>query len=230
MVSVIIVAGGKGVRMKATVRKQYLFLEGLPILSRTLSAFDECDAVRRIYLVIPEGDFDFCRENILSPLSLRNKISLVSGGMRRQDSVHNGILAMDDPSGIVLIHDGVRPFVRTEEIMACVSGAEAFGACIPGIPAYDTLKYADHPDNTIRRTLDRKGVWLAQTPQAFQYDLIRRAHETAKHDGYTGTDDASLVERMGETVKIISGSRFNIKITTPEDVRLAEAIFKGFKF
>jgi len=227
MISAIIVAGGKGVRMGKKIRKQYLMLRNLPVLSHTLLPFDECSQVDKMFLVAPEGDIEFCQKTVLSPLSLGKEVTLVPGGAERQESVYNGLLAVSDSSGTVLIHDGVRPFVRPELISHCVRVAEEFGACIPAIPVSDTLKRADDSGN-IERTLDRKGIWLAQTPQAFQYGLIMDAHEQARTDGYIGTDDASLVERLGKPVRIINGSSRNIKITTPEDLRLAEGMLSGY--
>ncbi len=226
MVSAIIVAGGKGIRMGGSVRKQYLTLGGCPILEHAVRAFATHDEIGRIFLVVPEEDADFCQENILSPLKLGNRAELVSGGKERQDSVYNGLLAVEERDDIVMIHDGVRPFVRHEQITACISGVREAGACIAGIPASDTLKYVN-PSGHIEKTLPREGVWLAQTPQAFRHDLILNAHEAARRDGYAGTDDASLVERMGKRVKLITGSRFNMKITTPEDLGIAEAILLG---
>ena len=222
-VSAIIVAGGKGLRMNEATRKQYLMLAGIPILSHTIAVFDACDSVGEIFLVIPEQDFDFCRRHILSLLSIRKNIRLVPGGDERQDSVYNGLIALDPKTEIALIHDGVRPFVRHEQIVACIRGAELSGACILGIPAFDTLKQVDNAGD-IQNTIARDTVWLAQTPQTFRYDLILAAHESARIAGYSGTDDASLLERLGKKVKIIMGSRYNIKITTPEDLRLADAI------
>lgn len=220
-VSAIIVAGGKGLRMKETTRKQYLLLGDRPILTHTLAVFDTCDAVNEIFLVIPEPDFDFCRGHILS--FFKKEIRLVPGGKERQDSVYNGLSALDSDTDIVLIHDGVRPFVQQEQIRACIRCAELSGACILGIPAFDTLKQIADSGH-IESTLSRDKIWLAQTPQAFRYDLILAAHESARAAGYAGTDEASLLERMGKKVKIISGSRYNIKITAPEDLKLAEAI------
>lgn len=222
-VSAVVVAGGSGTRMNAGIRKQYLTLGGRPILSLTLAAFDECEEIDRVFLAVPEDDFDFCRKHILPEFCLKKEAVLVPGGGERQESVYNGLLAVEDKHGIVLIHDGVRPFIRCGEILACIRGAAEFGACILGIPASDTLKRTDG-SGYIHQTLEREGIWLAQTPQAFQYDIIFRAHTAARQDRYTGTDDASLVERMGEKVKIINGSRDNIKITTPEDLKLAAAM------
>lgn len=219
-VSAIIVAAGQGRRMEGDRRKQYLSLAGLPILTRTLMVFHRCDAVDEIILVVPEDDIDFCRETILKPEGLRRNITLSPGGERRQDSVFNGLKEVNPSCRIVVIHDGVRPFVQNDQIIACIDGARQFGACILGVPAYETLKQVDPSDHIIR-TLKRDDVWLAQTPQAFGHDLIRKAHDRARIENYTATDDASLVEKLGATVKIVQGSRRNIKITVKEDLEMA---------
>ena len=226
MISAIIVAAGKGIRMDDTVRKQYLLLAGRPILGHTLPAFDVCNLIDKIFLVVPEEDFEFCHKNILSPLNLQKKVGLVSGGTERQDSVYNGLLAIDNKGGIVVIHDGVRPFISPEQLAACINGAKEHGACILGIPAYDTVKSVSS-SGYIDKTLERDTIWLAQTPQAFKYDLIIKAHENAKQEGFTGTDDAMLVERLGINVRVIRGNRYNIKITTREDLLLARAILQA---
>lgn len=218
----MIVAGGSGLRMKGPVRKQYLYLAGLPILSHTVMAFEQCPAVNRIFLVIPEADQEFCSREVLAPLNLQKPFRMIPGGLLRQDSVYNGLMAAKDQTDLVAIHDGVRPFVRPRQIADTLRAAHEFGACILGIPAFDTLKQAE--GDTIRKTLDRQNIWLAQTPQSFRIGLILEAHETARAEGYTGTDDASLAERIGRPVRIIPGTRFNLKITTPEDLELARAI------
>lgn len=225
MVSAIIVAAGKGTRMNSRVRKQYLLLAGRPVLCHTLLVFDTCSLVDRIFLVIPEEDFEFCRKNILSSLNFQKEINLVPGGAKRQDSVYKGLLAIDNKDGIVVVHDGVRPFISSEQLVACIDGARGYGACILGIPAYDTLKSVNIL-GYINKTVEKDTVWLAQTPQAFQYDLLIKAHENAKQEGYTGTDDALLVERLKIDVKVITGSRYNIKITTDEDLELARTMFQ----
>lgn len=220
MVSAIIVAGGRGTRMEGKLRKQYLSLAGLPILTRTLTVFARCDVVKQIVLVVPGDDIDFCRESILEPEGFSHEIVLIPGGERRQDSVFNGLNALDADCRIVVIHDGVRPLVQDEQLIACIDGARQTGACIMGVPAYETLKQVDASDHIIQ-TLKRDDVWLAQTPQAFRHDLIRKAHDRARLEGYSATDDASLVERIGAAVKIITGSRNNIKITVREDLEMA---------
>ena len=187
-------------------------------------AFDSCSLLDEIFLVVPKEDVEYCQNKILSLLDFKNQIKLVHGGAERQDSVYNGLRAVDINTKTVVIHDGVRPFVRPEEIRKCILGSKKTGACILATPASDTLKSVDKWD-IIEKTLPRENIWLAQTPQAFQYDLILNAHKIARRDGYVGTDDASLVERMGEDVKIINGGRFNIKITKKEDLAVARAMF-----
>jgi 2-C-methyl-D-erythritol 4-phosphate cytidylyltransferase len=225
MVAAIIVAAGKGVRMQDSLRKQYLPLAGLPILAHTLTVFGKCDLVSHIYLVIPRDDFDFCREHILDRIKLVGNVKLVAGGARRQDSVYRGLQQVDPDCSIVIIHDGVRPFVQHDQIVACINGAGKFGSCILGIPAYDTLKQVDKSGNIVNTTA-RDAIWLAQTPQVFRHELIKKAHDQARMDGYQGTDDASLVERMGAAVRIIHGSRSNIKITNKEDLKIARALLE----
>jgi 2-C-methyl-D-erythritol 4-phosphate cytidylyltransferase len=228
-VSAIIVAAGKGRRMKAEAPKQYLMLDGLPILSRTLLAVDACPEVDDICLVVPESDMAYCRAAVLAPVRLRAPVKMVAGGAQRQESVYNGLRSLAHDDGIVLIHDGVRPFVRPDEIRCCIDAAKIHGACIPGLPVSDTLKAVGDGGDIIK-TIDRDRLWRAQTPQTFQYRLIKDAHEKAKRNGVTGTDDASLLERIGETVRVVPGSIFNIKITTPEDLKMAEAIAGNFSY
>ena len=222
-ISAVIVAGGKGLRMRTDIRKQYLMLDGLPVLTRTLLAFTEISGIDTIYLVVPEDDFDFCAQTIIPPVQNRLLVELVPGGEKRQASVYNGLSAITQTDGIVVIHDGVRPFVpvgRTEE---AIRFAEKDGACILGIPAVDTLKHVD-PDGYILNTMQRTGVWQAQTPQAFQLRLIKKAHDYALSTGYAGTDEASLVENFGHRVRLVFGSPDNIKITRPEDLVIAAGI------
>ena len=238
MVSAIIVAGGKGLRMGGALPKQYLSLGGRPVLAHTLLPFHENKNIKKIYLVVPGDDFRFCKSEILLPYKLDKKVELVSGGVERQDSVFNGLKAVekkiatgkaDIAEEIVVIHDGVRPFIRYDIIESCIRGARESGTCITGIPSYDTVKTLND-SGEIHETIERDSIWFAQTPQAFRYSIIKNAHEYAESKGFFGTDDASLVEFTGSKVKIINGSRLNIKITTKEDLLLAEAIFaSGFE-
>lgn len=227
MISAIIVAAGNGMRMKNSLRKQYLLLAGRPILAHTLLAFDACSLIENIILVVPKEDFNYCNENVLSSITLRNNVTLISGGAKRQDSVYNGLLAIDNKSAnIVVIHDGVRPFVSPEQLTACIIGAKKYGACILGIPVDSTLKQINN-SGYVDKTIERDTIWLAQTPQAFQHSLLIKAYDKARQEDFSGTDDAMLVERLGGSVKVISGSKHNIKITTREDLELARAILEN---
>ncbi len=223
MVTAIIVAAGKGARMRNQQRKQYLLLADIPILVHTLRVFHGSERITHINLVIPPADFNYCRKNILSHLNPPHNIKLVAGGDRRQISVYRGLQRVDASCRIVVIHDGVRPFVQPDQLNACIDGAIQFGACILAIPAHDTLKKIDSSGRIIG-TLARDTIWLAQTPQAFHSELIKKAHAQASSEGYEGTDDASLVERLGETVMIIHGSRRNLKITDKADLIAARAL------
>ena len=226
-VHAIIVAAGKGNRMSGSVRKQYIALDGIPILRRTLNIFDSCAQVNQIIVVVPDKDLDFCRKEILAPAKLQKDVTLIAGGSQRQNSVYNALKIIEPDEGIVIVHDGVRPFVRQAHLAAVIKGAAELGACILGIPAFDTVKKVN-PKNEIIQTHPRDMLWLAQTPQVFELNLIKKAHEKAQQEGFMGTDDASLVERLGAVVKIIPGSRNNIKITNPEDLNLAHAIIKNW--
>ena len=223
----IIVAAGKGLRMQDSKRKQYKLLGDKPILAHTLMAFNRCEPIDHIILVLPAEDIEFCRKEIIPVAHMDKETRLVIGGAQRQDSVYNGLQAIESDDGIVLVHDGVRPFVRQKHLLACIKGAHQHGACIIGLPAFDTVKQVNE-NNQIVQTRQRDTLWLAQTPQAFALKLIKKAHAAAKQDGFSGTDDASLVERLGATVKIIPGSRSNIKITDQEDLLLARAILKNW--
>jgi 2-C-methyl-D-erythritol 4-phosphate cytidylyltransferase len=225
MVSAIIVAAGKGRRMHAGTRKQYLTVAGRTVLGHTLKKFDVCDDVDSIYLVVPEEDFDYCREKVLSPANLRKPTHLVVGGKQRQNSVFNGLKALEQKRGLVVVHDGVRPLIEPQQISSCIAEAQESGACILGIPAFDTIKRVDDA-NTIEATINRECLWLAQTPQVFRYKILHRAHQKAISDGFAGTDDALLVERIGYRVKIITGSKTNLKITTTEDLAIAQALLE----
>lgn len=226
----LIVAAGQGVRMGGGTRKQYLTLSGHPILYHTIRIFDASPRIEAIYVVVPPEDMTFCREQIIDPLDPGTDIRLVAGGAERQDSVANGLTAIGDEveeesQTIVLIHDGVRPFVTEEQVAASIAGAVSTGACTLGVPVSDTLKRVD-PAGLVDATLERSSVWSVQTPQAFRLDLVRRAHTEAHRSGLRATDDASLVEHLGHPVRVIPGSRYNLKITRKEDLAMAQAIFE----
>jgi len=226
MNSAIIVAAGQGVRMGGSVSKQYMPLDGMSILGRTLTAFVECCFFEEVIVVVAAGDREYCRRQVINRLDLKQAIRIVVGGRDRQESVFNGLEAsngQDDDT--VLIHDGVRPFVSEDILTQCLAAVKAHGACIAAVPASDTLKQIGS-GGKIAQTLPREGVWLAQTPQGFRLGLARAAHRQARAEGFSGTDDAQLVERLGQSVAVVPGNRANIKITTPDDLLLAEAIWR----
>ena len=226
MVSAVIVAAGRGVRMQSDTRKQYLKVAGRPVLVHTLLKFDVCPLIDQICLVVPDDDLDFCRRRLLLGSQIKKPVKFVAGGRHRQQSVYNGLKSLDHKNGLVAIHDGVRPLIDPLLITACIRAAETSGASAPGIPAYDTIKRVSG-QGTIAGTVARKGLWLVQTPQVFRYAIIIEAHDRALHDDYVGTDDAALVERLGFPVTLISGSKSNIKVTTAEDLTMAAALLKA---
>jgi 2-C-methyl-D-erythritol 4-phosphate cytidylyltransferase len=218
----IIVAGGSGRRMASRTPKQYLPLAGRPILARTLEVFDDCPSVDAIVLVVAPDDIDYCRKVVLSAVSLHKDVCLAAGGRERQDSVYNGLMALERHDGIAVIHDGVRPLVSPDHVEACIQDARTAGACILALPAGETLKRVR--GRFVLQTLPRSDVWCAQTPQAFRLDWLLEGHAEARRRCLRVTDDAQLMELVGKPVRILPGSRWNIKITTPEDLMLAEAI------
>ncbi|MFO7753149.1 MAG: 2-C-methyl-D-erythritol 4-phosphate cytidylyltransferase [Desulfobacteraceae bacterium] len=225
-VFVIVVAGGSGLRMQAPVKKQYLPLKGKPVLHHTLQAFGRVEEGRRIVLAVPGEDLEYCRNTLPPLLDTRCELFVISGGEKRLQSVANALAEVKrhcrDSSGtIVLIHDGVRPFVEPGLIRRCLRGAVRKGACVPALSSVDTLKEVDEK-GTVVRTVDRKRIFRIQTPQAFRLDLIMKAFDIAAEDGFEGTDDASVAEYAGYGVHVTEGSGRNIKITTGEDMALAE--------
>ncbi len=226
LVSALIVAAGKGVRMNASARKQYLLLGGAPIITRTVRVFSDCPFIRAIYIAVPPADVDYCR-GLFGRYPIKAEWRVVPGGESRQKSVYRGLTAMEknmSPNDLVVIHDGVRPLVTQSQIESCVVSAEKCGASILAIPAQDTVKQVENDSDRISGTLPRNSIWLAQTPQVFKYGIIREAHEHAVKNGISGTDDAALVEMMSGQVRVVVGSRTNIKITEPEDLAYAESL------
>lgn len=228
MASVVIVAAGSGLRMKSEKRKQYLEIFGKSILARTLKRFDDCPAIETLTIVVPADDIEYCASFIIPEAGCIKPANIVAGGKERHESVRLGLEAVPEKKGIVLIHDGVRPFVSDEIIMSCIEGAVIYGACIPALQVSDTVKKTCDGIFS-EETVDRSSLWLAQTPQAFEYSLICNAHSEALKNGTCFTDDASIIELSGRRVRLIQGSKLNIKITSPEDILLAEAVFSVMK-
>ncbi|MBR1737999.1 MAG: 2-C-methyl-D-erythritol 4-phosphate cytidylyltransferase [Firmicutes bacterium] len=221
----IIVAGGKGKRMGSSVAKQYLELCGKMILAYTIECFEKTECIDEIVIVTGKEEIDFCREEICDKYGYKKVKCITAGGKERQDSVYNGLKCLGKDTDIVLIHDGVRPFVKSEDIERTVRSVQEWECCVLGVKVKDTIKVCDGDGITIN-TPERSGLWIAQTPQAFKYDIIMRAYESAFGEGFYGTDDAMIVERFGKKIKMVEGSYENIKITTPEDIYIGEAIIK----
>jgi 2-C-methyl-D-erythritol 4-phosphate cytidylyltransferase len=224
-ISVIIAAAGMSNRMGSKINKQFIFINNKPILVHTLEKFEECSYIDEIILVAKEDEVDYCRKEIVKKYNFNKVSKIIRGGKERQDSVYNGILALNEKTNIVLSHDGARPFVKIENIIDGIKGASKYGACVVGVPVKDTIKVVGSSDE-IAETPKRDMLWAAQTPQCFKKEIIQEGYRKAIEDGYIGTDDSGLVERMGIDVKMIMGSYENIKITTPEDLILAESILK----
>jgi 2-C-methyl-D-erythritol 4-phosphate cytidylyltransferase len=219
--SVIIPAAGAGKRMGGNVNKQFMMLGGVPIIIHTLRAFQECERVRQIVVVTTRDAIDRVKKDV-QQLHYLKVGDVVCGGEHRQDSVYNGLQALSNfPTDIVMIHDAVRPLVHQSEIRAVADAAEEYGAAVIGVQPKDTIK-ASSDGVFYSMTLDRASLWAVQTPQAFRWQIFHEASKKAREESFYGTDDAQLVERFGIRVKIVPGSSDNIKVTTPDDLELAE--------
>jgi 2-C-methyl-D-erythritol 4-phosphate cytidylyltransferase len=225
LTSVVIAAAGKGTRMGIAMNKQYVTLQGKPVLALTIQQFENCDFIDEIIVVANEAELEYCRRNVTERYAFTKVKAVVSGGTTRQQSVYNGLCRVSPECGIVLIHDGARPFIDAKDIKACIVAAQNYGAAVSAVPARDTIKRADS-SGFISETVDRNGLWHIQTPQAFRRELIMKAHAKAAEDGFDGTDDAVLAERAGHKVRLVMGSYNNIKITAKEDLIMAEALAK----
>ena len=224
-VGAIIPAAGRGKRIGASVPKQFLEIQGRPLLHHTLMVFASCKLIDYVVLVMPRADVDEMGEDWLNKYEIVRKV--VVGGEQRQDSVYNGFNSLEKGTDIVVVHDGVRPFTTPQMIIATVEAAQQHGAAITAIPVSDTVKQA--ADGFVKQTVSRDGLWRVQTPQAFQCGLLQQAFKKAKKDSYYGTDEGSLVEYLGERVKIVPGSELNIKITRKEDLVLGESLLSRIR-
>ncbi len=226
MNTAIILAAGKATRMKAGINKQYLNLKGKPLLSYALEVFFTSKLIDEIILVINEKEQDICHSKVLNHINIEKPFKLVFGGEERKVSVYNGLKNIDIKTNIIVIHDGARPFITEEMIETCVAGAKKYKAVSFGVPIKDTVKTINDK-GFVLNTLDRKKTWLAQTPQGFEHELILKAHEKVLNCEKVVTDDAMLVENLPFNVKMILGEYRNIKITTIEDLAIAEALISG---
>jgi 2-C-methyl-D-erythritol 4-phosphate cytidylyltransferase len=222
-VSVILPAAGLGTRMgrekSGTSRKQFMLLEGAPILIHTIRKFLICPSVTEIVVALRAEDIDWARE-LIQQERPQKPVRVVEGGESRQQSVENALASLSADTDFVAVHDAVRPFIDSELVEKVVAEATETGAAIVGIVPVDTVKKVHK--NKIRSTLPREHLVLAHTPQVFRFDLLTRAFEAARKDAFTGTDESSLVERLEEVeVSVVQGSDRNIKITKPSDMDLA---------
>jgi len=217
----IITAGGLGRRMGGSTPKQFLLLHGSPILVRTVKAFLQADCFQSIILTVPASHLDAATA-LLNSHGLASTCKVVVGGETRQESVQAGLNALNAKIELVVIHDGVRPLVSKEIITNCLQAAALHGAAIAAIPIKDTVK--EESQGVVLQTVDRRNLWRAQTPQATRVSLLRQAYEKANRDKFSGTDEASLLERIDCPITIVAGSETNLKITTPEDIVMAEAL------
>ncbi len=221
----LIPAAGMGRRMGASINKQYLHLEGIPIVARTLAVFERSPHIDGIALVIPESEIPYCQEQVVEHYSLNKVYPIIPGGAERQQSVMHGLAflrSIAPPQSIVVIHDGVRPFITDELIAQSIAAVTPGQGALVAVPAKDTIKVVKN--GCVTETPDRQTLWQAQTPQAFLLEDIYRAHQTALEQGYVGTDDCALAERIGIRIKVIMGSYTNIKMTTPEDLHYGELL------
>lgn len=243
----IIPAAGLGLRMRSDEEKPFIAIGGRSILAHTLSVFEACPAVEGYVLVVepsrvasfrallagPGGPGDLGGPAEASDPGIPGGASsdafpklaeVVAGGSTRQESVYRGLMALDEDTASVLIHDAARPCVEQGALEASVQGGARHGAVISATPSTDTMKIIR--DGVVEATVDRSSLWRAQTPQTFAYGILRTAHERAREEGYVGTDDAELVERAGYVVRVLEGSPDNIKVTTAEDLEIAERILR----
>lgn len=223
MVSVIFPAAGQGKRMQAGLNKVFLEIMGQPILLRTLRRFSEVQDVSELVVVTGSDDVASVRRHLAMIPGLK-PVKVVAGGSERQYSVWNGLKQASPEAEIVLVHDAARPLVPKETIEAVIAAARQYGAAVAAVPAKNTVKIVN--DGVVQSTPDRSTVWSVQTPQGFKKDLLVTANEKAEQEGFLGTDDASIVEHYGTTVHVVMDSYRNIKITTPEDLIIAESLLR----
>lgn len=222
--SAIIPAAGKGTRMGTPISKQFLKLNSKEIIVYTLEKFEQCEEIDEIIVVTGKETITYIK-NLVETYHLNKVSKIVEGGKERQDSVYSGIQNVNKNVNIILVHDGVRPFVNQSDIRKTIEIAEKQGACILGVPTKDTIKICAANQDVVR-TPERKTLWSIQTPQTFQKEILMCAYTKAYEDGFVGTDEAMLVERLGIPVKVVEGSYDNIKITTKEDLYVAQAFLE----
>ena len=222
-VKVLIPAAGTGRRMGAGTNKQYLELADRPLLARTVDVFERHPLIDSIIIIVSPAEIAYCQEEIVARGNYRKVTAVIAGGAERQDSVYCGLQACQaDADDLILIHDGARPLVNAGIIDRVIDSVQQHAACLTAVPVKDTVKVVQ--DGCVVDTPERATLWLAQTPQAFRYSLIRSAHDRAAEQGMRATDDAQLAEWAGLKVRVVQGDYRNLKITTPEDLEVAERL------
>lgn len=225
MVTAVFPAAGASRRMGGDTNKNFLKLMGEPILIRTLKTFSKVERVNFLIVVVAKHEVETV-EQLLSATPELKPWRVTVGGSERQYSIANGLKLLPDDAQIVLVHDAARPLVTVQTIDNVIDAAELFGGAIAAVPAKDTIKVID-TDNFVRYTPPRKDLAVVQTPQGFRREILLRAYERAADENFLGTDDSSLVERLGVRIKIIDGGYHNIKVTTPEDIHVAETFLRS---
>ncbi len=214
--------------MGSGLAKQYLRLGPAPILVHTLNRLSASPSVEALVLAVPPGDVEAVRDGIVAAYEIPKVRAVVPGGEHRQDSVFNALGAVDPKTDIVMIHDGVRPFIGPEIVERCLKAAAVAGGAAAGIPVPETVKEVD-ADGRVVATLRRERIWIVQTPQAFRYQILLEAHRSAREEGFYATDDAAVVERYGSVVLMVPGDPENIKITGPADLAYARWLTRRWR-
>ncbi len=227
-VAALIPAAGSGQRMGGPMPKPYRILGDREILARTLDVFETCDAIDEVWLVVSADQTDYCRRKIVDQYGFQKVKGLVAGGAERQESVWRGLQQVSPEVSLVVVHDGVRPFVTTSMLCEALAQAEQYGAATVAIPLKDTLKRVS-PAGVVEATVSREQLWRTQTPQVFRRELLTEAFEHAAEQGLQLTDEAGLVEALGRPVHVVLGLEQNVKITTPDDLGWCEQFLQGEK-
>ena len=222
-VAALIPAAGSGVRMGGHVAKPFLQLNGREILAHTLDVFERTALVDDVWVIVGAGNLDACRQDIVKRYGFKKVRGVVPGGASRQESVWRGLQRVDAAVDLVVVHDGVRPFVTETVLQATLACAAEHGAAVSAIPLSDTLKRVSL-QGEVEATVPRENLWRTQTPQAFRRQLLETAHQQARQRNLCATDDAGLLESLGHTVRVVPGLEGNIKITTPDDLNLSERL------
>lgn len=228
-IAAIIVAGGSGKRMGSSIKKQFIKLRDKEILAYTIEAFNKIDEINEIIVVTGKEDIDKVRREIVERYQLGKVKQIIEGGKERQDSVYNGLATVGQEIEYVMIHDGARPFISEEVIKRAIQETKQHKATIVAVPVKDTIKLIDKEQGVVEATPAREKLWMVQTPQSFEKQLLLEAYKQAEERNLQVTDDSMIVEAYGHNVHVVLGAYTNIKITTPEDLVIGESILENQK-